>query len=163
MSRGFRVNFSVPELGQALNQINAYDSRSRLGIENAVQGSTKAIATGMKSRVPVKSGKLKKRIKSRFSVNKFGKGVIQGEAAAVTPYAHLVEFGAKGTVIKPKNKKALRFVGDAGMLEGSGGQYGFKFAASVTIPARKAKPYARPAFEAEKPNLIRAIGEAVKK
>ena len=150
--RGFRVNFSVPELGQALDQINKYDGKSRMGIENAVQNSTKAIGTGMRQRVSVVSGRLRKRIRTRFSANKYGRGLIEGAAAAVTPYAHLVEFGAKATIVRPKNKKALAI--DA---------YGYRrYATKAVIPARRARPYARPAFEAEKPNLIRAISEAVK-
>lgn len=149
--RGFRVDFKVPELGAALNQINAYDGKARLGIENAVRHSTKEIGAGMRRRVSVKTGNLKKRIKTRFSRNKFG-GSVQGEAAAVTPYAHLVEFGAKATIVRPKNKKALAI--DA---------YGYRrYAMKAVIPARRARPYARPAFEDEKPNLIRAISEAVK-
>ena len=153
MARGFRVNFSVPELGQALSQISAYDGKAALGIENAVQNSTKAIGAGMRRRVSVKTGKLKKRIKTRFGRNKFGRGAVHGEAAAVTPYAHLVEFGARATVARPKAKKAMAI--DA---------FGYRrFATVANIPARRERPFARPAFEDEKPNLIRAISEAVKK
>lgn len=144
---------SVPELGQALNQINAFDGKSALGIENAVQDSTKAIGAGMRRRAPVASGKLKKKIRTRFNRSKFGRGLIQGEAAAVTPYAHLVEFGAKATVVRPKTKKALAI--DA---------FGYRrYATKANIPTRRERPFARPAFEDEKPNLIRAISEAVKK
>lgn len=153
MSRGFRINMSVPELGQALGQISAYDGKAALGIENAVQSSTKAIGAGMRRRAPVKTGNLKKKIRTRFGRNKFGRGTIQGEAAAVTPYAHLVEFGAKATVVRPKTKKAMTI--DA---------FGYRrYAKVANIPIRRERPFARPSFEDEKPNLIRAIGEAVKK
>ena len=153
MSRGFRINMSVPELGAAINSISAYDGKAALGIENAVQSSTKAIGAGMRRRVSVKTGTLKKRIRTRFSRGKFGRGLIQGEAAAVTPYAHLVEFGAKAVTVRPKKAKALAI--DA---------FGYRrYATQAVIPARRAKPFARPAFEDEKPNLVRAIAEAVKK
>lgn len=153
MSRGFRVNMSVPELGRALQQISAYDGKAALGIENAVHSSTKAIGVGARQRVSVKTGNLKKKIRTRFSRNKYGRGLTEGAVAGVTPYAHLVEFGAKATVVKPKTKKALAI--DA---------FGYRrYAKKAHIPKRAEHPFMRPAFENEKPNLIRNIAEAVKK
>lgn len=161
MSRSFRVNMSCPELGKAIEQISAYDGRTALKVENAIQSGARNIASGAKRRVPVRSGSLKKSIVSRFSRNKYGTGKIEAEVAARQPHAHLVEFGARATVVRPKTKKALRII-DRGMFEGTGGQFGAAFAASATIPRRQAKPYMRPAFESEKGNLIRAVKEAVK-
>lgn len=161
MSRSFRVNMSCPELGKAIEQISAYDGRTALKVENAIQFGAKNIASGAKRRVPVKSGSLKKSIVSRFSRNKYGTGKIEAEVAARQPHAHLVEFGARATVVKPKTKKALRIV-DRGMVEGTGGQYGFAFAESVTIPRRNAKPFLRPSFEAERESLIRNVKNALK-
>ena len=157
MARGFRVNMSVPELGQALNKIDAYDGKSRQGIENAVQNSTKAISAGARRRVPVKTGRTKKSITSRFSRNKYGRGLVEGESVTKQPHAHLLEFGARATVSTPKTKKAMK-IGYSGT--GVSLKY---FAARANIPARRPRPFMRPAFEDEKPNLIRAIGEAVKK
>lgn len=161
MSRSFRVNMSCPELGKAIDQISAYDGKTALRVENAIQSGAKNIASGAKRRVPVKSGGLKKSIVSRFGRNKYGRGVIEAEVAARKPHAHLVEFGARATVVKPKTKKALRII-DKGMFEGTGGQFGASFAERATIPRRAAHPYMRPAFENEKPALIRAVQEAVK-
>lgn len=156
MARGFRVNMSVPELGEAVKKIGAYNSKVGVELENAVEESTKAIAAGERQRVPVRTGRLKKKISSRFNRKK-----IEGLAIARAPYAHLIEFGAKAATAKPKNAKAMRLV-DKGMLDGSGGEFGITFAASAKIPSRRARPFARPAFEAEKPNLLRKIAEAVK-
>lgn len=156
MARGFRVSMSVPELGEAVRKIGAYSGKVALDLENAVEGSTKAIAAGERQRVPVRTGRLKKKISSRFNRKK-----IEGLAVARTPYAHLVEFGAKAATAKPKNAKAMKLT-DNSMLEGTGGQFGTTFAASAKIPSRRARPFARPAFEAEKPNLLRKIAEAVK-
>jgi len=155
--RGFRVNMSVPELGQALEKIGAYDGKSRLGIENAVRDSTRAIGSGAKRRVRVRRGKLKKSIKTSFSSNKYGRGVVEGVIAAKQPHAHLIEFGAKAAVVRPRNKKALkiRFGGKVGVNLSY-------YATKASIPARRAFPFMRPAFEAERSNLVRAIAEAVK-
>ena len=147
MSRGFRVNMSVPEIGKTLDQLSVYDGKARLRVEQTIQQSTKAIGAGAKQRVPVRSGKLKKKIGTRFE-----KRGATGVVAAKTPYAHLVEFGAKAAVVKPVNKKAMRI--DANGIR--------RFATEVSIPARAERPFLRPAFENEKPTLIRNLAEAVK-
>lgn len=157
MSRGFRVNFEVPELARALDQIGAYDGKSRIGIEDAIRNSTKAIKAGAKYRAPRSSGALRKAISSRVAVNKYGRGGIEGYVSARKPYAHLVEFGARAVTIVPKNKKAMTLAASGGAAYGLN-----EFAAKVDVPTRAEHPFMRPAFEAEKPALIRAIAEAVK-
>ncbi|MPM69780.1 hypothetical protein SDC9_116728 [bioreactor metagenome] len=101
MGRGFRVNFSVPELQIALNQLSAYDGKTAAKIEDAVSRSTKNISKGAKSRVRVRTGKLKKSISSRFD-----KKSITGYVAAKTSYAHLIEFGAKVHNARPPFMKS---------------------------------------------------------
>lgn len=143
---GFRINFSVPELSQTLNQISAYDGKTAMKIENVVQKSTHNIRDGAKQRVPVRSGDLKKSISARFDSR-----TITGYVAARKPYAHLVEFGAKGGTVKPKIKKALTVPGSE-----------TGFATRAKIPQRREHPFMRPAFENEKANLIKGLKEAVK-
>jgi HK97 gp10 family phage protein len=150
--RGFQINFSVPELGEAIRKVGAYDTKTAQKIENQVNKSTKNIANGARRRVPVRSGYLKKHISSRFDARS-----ITGYVAAKAPHAHLVEFGAKASHEKPDRKKALKIPWHGGM--GVGGEY---YAKSADIPARREHPYMRPAFEDEKPNLIRGVKEAVK-
>jgi HK97 gp10 family phage protein len=150
--RGFQLNFSVPELGEAIRKVGAYDTKTAQKIENQVNKSTKNIGVGARRRVPVRSGYLKKRILSRFDARS-----ITGYVAAKAPHAHLVEFGAKGATERPDTKKALKIPWRGGM--GVGGEY---YAKSADIPARREHPFMRPAFEDEKPNLIRGIKEAIK-
>lgn len=145
MAKGFQVKFSVPELQQAMDKISAYDGRTAGKIEEAVSASTKAISKGAKQRVPVRSGKLKKSIGSRFD-----KKTVAGYVSAKTPYAHLVEFGAKTRTITSKSPM---------MIDENGIR---RFAMSAKIPKRNEKPYMRPAFEDERPNLIKNITQAVK-
>lgn len=124
--RGFSVNFKCPELQNVLQNIEKYNTKQAVKVEEAVKSSTKVIGAGAKQRVPVRTGNLKKSIRSSFDIRK-----IQGTVKAKAPHAHLVEFGAKAHPAK-------------------------------NIPKRTEKPYLRPAFENEKPALIKAITEAVK-
>lgn len=159
-TRDFRIYFDVPELGEAIRQIGAYDGKAATRIENAVKQATKNIKEGAKARVPVRTGALKKSISARFhrkSVTGYVKaGSYNGGRGGGVPYAHLVEFGAKATTVKPVKAKALN-IGPPG-AEAAGLN---EFARKVQIPKRNERPFMRPAFEEEKPNLIRAVKEAV--
>lgn len=126
MSRGFNVHFDCPELRNVLRNIDRYNARTAVNIENAVSASTKNIAKGCRQRVPKRTGDLKKSIRSSFDIRK-----IQGTVRAKEFYAHFVEFGAKAVPAK-------------------------------NIPQRNERPYMRPSYEEEKPNLIRGITEAVR-
>lgn len=144
--RGFRVTMAVPEIQQALDQISIYDTKSALRVEQAIATSTKAIGAGAKQRVSVHTGKLKKKISTRFE-NKGATGVV----SAKTPYAHLIEFGAKSAVERPKTKKVLKLYSPGAIF----------FSKIAHIPARAPRPFMRPAFEDEKPNLISELEKAV--
>lgn len=139
---GFRVHVDNSDVTKALERIQLYSKKMPLAVENAVSGSAKAIARGGKQRVRVKSGKLKKSIGSSFDLKK-----CEGKALVKMPHAHLIEFGAKASVAKPKKKKALKINGD--------------FLGKAKIPARRAFPFMKPAYEAEKPVLLKKIKEAV--
>ncbi|SMC63239.1 HK97 gp10 family phage protein [Sporomusa malonica] len=156
MARSFYVNFKVPELKEALSNIGKYDVKTAVEIEQAVSESTKAIGKGARSRVPVRSGNLKKKIRTSFNVKK-----VEGTIAAKSSYAHLPEFGAGTATVKPgPGKKALTI---GGMSYGPLMPGQKHFAASAKIPARKKQPYMQPSYEAEVPTLIRRVTQAVKK
>lgn len=139
---GFRVHVDNSDITKALERIQLYSKKMPLAVENAVSGSAKAIARGGKQRVRVKSGKLKKSIGSSFDLKK-----CEGKAFVKMPHAHLIEFGAKASVAKPKAKKALKING--------------KFFGKAKIPERRAFPFMKPAYEEEKPALLKKIKEAV--
>lgn len=122
---GFYVNFSCPEIKNAISNLKSYDTKTAMKIEQAVSSSTKTIGKEARTRIPVRTGKLKKSVRTNFNITK-----CEGTVKAKQYYAHFVEFGAK---------------------------------ASGNIPKRNEQPYMRPSFEAEKPNLIRNIEEAVKR
>ena len=134
------------ELQEALKSISIYDAKSRLRIEAAVEKSVKEMARLAKSRVPVESGALRKSVFSSF--HKIG---CVGYFGAKAPHAHLVEFGVKAATVKPKKKEALR-TADASLI---------RFSEKAKIPARGGRPFVRPSYEQERPELIREIKKAV--
>ena len=144
----FYAKVSSNDLTKALDNISAWDGKTRLGVENALQGSTKNIAKGAKQRVAMRSGKLKKSIKTGFDRRK-----PEGTVRAKTAYAHIVEFGSKAYVTQPKSKKALTI--------SSGGKTFIR--KSAKIPARKGRPFIKPAFEQEEPKLVSNIKKVLNK
>ena len=139
----FTVNLGIKDLERKLAEINNYGTQAQAKIHSAVQTSTTNIMLGAKRRVPVKSGELVKNITMKYDGAK-NIGVVK----AKSPHAHLIEYGVKAVHETPSTKKALK-IGD-------------RFAASANIPARKEHPFMRPAFEDEKPNLIKNIEAAIK-
>lgn len=143
----FYAKISSSELGDALKSISAWDGKTRLAVENILQEGTRDIARGAKQRVSVRTGTLKKNIRSGFN-----RRVPEGIVRARTPYAHLVEFGAKAYTVRAKKKKALTI--------NSGSQLFLR--KSARIPARKGRPFIKPAFEAELPRIISDIKKALR-
>lgn len=144
----FYAKVTSSDLTKALNGIAAWDGKARLAVENALQNGTKAVARGAKQRVAQRSGKLKKSIKTGFDRRK-----PEGMVRAKTPYAHIVEFGSKSYIVKAKNKKALTIPGSNELV----------LRKSAKIPARKGKPFIKPAFEAEEPKIISNIRKVLSK
>lgn len=143
----FVTTIKTEGLSECLKDISKYNGRCRLAVENALRQGTKRVAKGARRRVPVESGGLKKSITSSFKTT-----TLVGYARAKKPHAHLIEFGAKGTVVRPKKKTILQFhrdrwknyTGDKTILT-------FK---KVTIPTRRAKPFMLPAFYSEEDKII---------
>ena len=108
----FTVKVPEGELSKAIRQISAWDGKTRLRVEAALKRGTQAVYREARQRVPVRTGKLKKSIKTRFSTVK-----LEGQVYSHVPYAHLVEFGSRAHTVKPKKKKALRFFRGDPMLQ----------------------------------------------
>ena len=134
------------ELREAIGSISAYDGKARLRIEDAVETTVKEMSRTAKALVPVKTGTLKKSVFWSFQ-----RKTVVGYFGAKAPYAHLIELGAKASIEKPKEKKAL-MIAAAGNLQ---------YAASAKIPSRGAHPFIRPAYEQGRPEFIRRLKEAV--
>lgn len=59
----FLAKVTSSDLTKAMSSISAWDGKTRLAIENALQDSTKNIARGAKQKVAQRSGKLKNLLK----------------------------------------------------------------------------------------------------
>ena len=149
MGRTFYVKTDNASLSKAIRSISAFDGKARLGVENAVRKGTKAIGRTARQKAPVRTGGLRKSIRTSFKSR-----AISGEVKAYAPHAHLVEFGAKGGyVVKPKNKKALTVMG-----------YGIqRFSAKAVIPPRRAHPFMKPAYDAHDGEIITDVEKAIQK
>lgn len=141
----FKVNLGINDLKMQLAQIDRYDQATQDKLRSAVRTATGHIFVGAKRRVPVRSGNLTKKITMNYDPIR-NVGIV----SVKSPVAHLVEYGAKGAVETHKRKKALH----GGRLVG--------FADKVRIPVRKEHPFLRPAFEDEKPSLMRSVEDAIK-
>ena len=141
----FTVKVPEGELSKAIRQISAWDGKTRLRVEVVLKNGTNAVAREARQRVPVRSGKLKKSIKTRFSMVK-----LEGQVYSNVPYAHLVEFGSRAHTVRPKKKKALRFF--------KGGPV---FTKRSRIPAQAGKPFFKPSYDYVEPQLLRDVKKAV--
>lgn len=140
----FYAKVTSNDLTKALGSISAWDGKTR----NTLQNGTKAVARGAKQRAAQRSGKLKKSIKTGFDRRK-----PEGMVRAKTPYAHIVEFGSKSYTVRAKNKKALTIPGGSALV----------LRKSAKIPARKGRPFIKPAFEAEEPKIVSNIRKVLNK
>lgn len=142
-----QVRPSIPELRAAIDSLKIYDGKKRLALEDAIDDSVKDMAKVAKQKVPVDSGKLKKSIFSKMN-----RKIFTGYFGAKAHHAHLIEFGAKASTEKAKDKKALVFYpGYAVQI----------FSRSADIPAREAHPFITPAYDEVYPKLIRRIKKAM--
>ena len=142
MARAFITTVSDSELSKCLKQISLYDGKARLGVEKAISDATKRVRKAARRRVAVRSGALKRSLKSSFS-----KRTMEGIVKAKQPYAHLVEFGAQPVIIKPKKRHVLK-------INISGKK---QYTKTARIPARQAKPFLVPSFQEEMPNVIAEV------
>nr|DAJ57242.1 MAG TPA: Minor capsid protein [Caudoviricetes sp.] len=143
-----KIGYAVEDLAEAVEQIGVYDFESQNKMEQAFASSLKDIRDSARQRVAIGTGKLRRSIKTKFD-----KASWIGEVRARGRHAHLVEGGAKKTIVKPKKKKALK-------ADGFGTR---RFFSKAVIPARRARPYMIPAFEEVKPKFTKRIKDAVKR
>ena len=144
----FYAKVDRTELTNAIKSIGDANGKARLGVESALKKGVTAIRRDGKRRAPVKSGYLKKSIKSDFKA-----ADLNGYVYSTAPHAHLMEDGVKASYVYPTaGKKALKIV-DKRLL---------RYAAHAKIPARRAHPFLKPAYDANEPKIIDDIKGAIK-
>ena len=142
----FTVKVPEGELSKAIRQDFCLGWEDKTSGGSSPEKRANAVAREARQRVPVRSGKLKKSIKTRFSTVK-----LEGQVYSNVPYAHLVEFGSRAHTVRPKKKKALRFF--------KGGPV---FTKRSRIPAQAGKPFFKPSYDYVEPQLIRDVKKAVR-
>lgn len=149
MANGYTFYAQVDraELNKALHQIDSWDGKTRLKVEGAVSTGTKRVAADARRKVPRRTGTLRKSLKSSFK-----RRGCTGLVKAMAPHAHLIENGVKTSVAEPQKKTVLRFR--------SGGKLYYR--KWTTIPARRPRPFMKPAYDANVGKIIDDIKKAVK-
>lgn len=149
MANGYTFYAQVDrtELNKALRQIDFWDGKTRLKVEAAVATGTKRVAADARRKVPRRTGTLRKSLKSSFK-----RRGCTGLVKAMSPVAHLIENGVKTSIAEPQKKKVLKFF--------SGGKLYYR--RWTMIPARRARPFMKPAYEANVNKIIDDIKKAVK-
>lgn len=135
------------EVYKAMSDIAAYDKQTQDGIRNVVREKTGEVFTLAVQTAPSRKGNLKASIKE--TITNTTKGA-QGIVSTDDPVAHLVEFGAKGTVEIPVRKKALH--------PGADGW----FMAKAIIPYRTPKPFMKPSIDRVRPSIEAAVKDVIK-
>lgn len=149
MGRSYITTLSNEELTKCLKQIKMFDGKARLAVEKALHDGTKRIRKSAARRVAVRSGTLKRSLRTGFSKTK-----LEGVVRAKQPYAHLVEFGAQACFAKPRAKSGKR-----ALKMNIGGKA--VYSKSARIPERKARPFLTPAFEDEAPRIIADVKKEI--
>lgn len=164
MSRSMRMSVEVEGLDEALRRLKAYDAKSTEKISEVIRLDGQNIGKEARSRVPRRSGKLRKSIRTRFDSTAITSTVRTNE-----PYAHLVEFGAAAATARPRSKAKKK--GEKPKLAlriDSRGFRRFVHKSSkpgkgvVHIPARPARPYMTPAYQSGKPRIENDIKKVLR-
>lgn len=144
-----------------IDSIEKYDKETTQRIGDAVNGSLKNIAKGIRTRLPSsKTGNLRRGIKKSYSKKR-----MSGEVKSTAPHAHLLEFGTKSHALTKGTsrdagraaKRGRKHVDAIMVISGNvvDGEH-------IIHPGSKPKPSMQPAYYAEKPNYIANIIKAVK-
>ncbi len=135
------------DVSKLADALKATARQSGVTTQEVLVQSSNHILAEMESRVPVKSGQLRRSLGIRVETNK----VIIGPNIKMAPYAGYVEFGTKAHEIKPKSEGGVLAFKVGGRMV---------FARKVQHPGTRAQPYVRPAFEAWVDSLGTMAAEA---
>lgn len=157
------ISIEVEGLDEALRRLKVYDTASTEKISNAIKQGGQNIGKEARSRVPRKTGKLRKSIRTRFD-----SVAITSTIRTNVPYAHLVEFGAAAATVRPRSRPRKGGQPKQALKIDSRGFRRFVHKSNnpakgvVHIPARPARPYMTPAFQSEKPKIESNIKKVLK-
>ena len=147
MAHTFYAQVDHTELSKAMRKISFYDGATRTKVEDAIAAGTKRTGSDARRKVARNTGSLRRSIRTSFK-RKNCTGLVK----AMAPHAHLIENGVKASVAEPKKKKVLR-INAGGLL---------RYTKWAMIPHRRARPFMKPAYDANVGGIISDIKKAVK-
>lgn len=145
------ISMEIEGLDEAIRKLKLYDGKSSKAIGKVISKSGRNIRDDAKSHVPMRTGTLRDSLAARFNGNRL-QSVVKADYKKA-PHAHLIEYGVEASVVKPENKKALKFAAGNDVKYARG---------PVKLPARKARPFMNPAFQSEKPKVENEIKKILK-
>jgi len=104
------------------------------------------IVNNLKKRCPVDNGELRSSINSQTSGNEI--------QITMLDYGKYVEFGTPPHIIRPKNRKALKFEINRKKRLEEGGKPNEVFAKEVRHPGTRPQPFIRPTFRDDLPEIL---------
>jgi HK97 gp10 family phage protein len=171
--------FDIGNLSDVLKKLDTLDAKIQQEVKDEISASALNIQTGAKRLAPVNFGQLRNSI--YLKEQKIEKGIVftVGASASYAPY---VEFGTGGKVSIPagfedlasgfKGKKAGTFkdmvealtlwVRRKGIGGGNDKSIAYAIAINILRKGMRPQPFLIPAFETEKPKLIKNILNVLK-
>lgn len=148
------------QLAEFLNQLPLKIERNIM--RSALRAGASVIAKEAKINAPIKSGNLKKSIRTGSNTRRGyveayiaagGRRSKDGKLKKGAFYAQFIEYGTATHFIKPKNKKKLSFVAKDGTNVNT---------FSVNHPGIQAKPFMRPALDSKGAQAVSAVTEKIR-
>jgi len=142
-AKGFYIKSDLTdEIKKAASDIGRYSAGAQQRMRSAIRNGTQDALSVAKSKAPRVTGGIVKRLVMEYD-EKNNRGFVKSKA----PHSVLLEKGVKPSVVVPTKKMALKFNGN--------------FAKWANLPARKARPFMKPALDEVEPKIIKALEEAV--
>jgi HK97 gp10 family phage protein len=174
-----KFTFEIGNLSEVLKKLDTLDAKIQQDVKDEVNASALNIQSGAKRLAPVNFGQLRNSIYLKEKSNDKGYIFSVGSSASYAPY---VEFGTGGKVSIPagfeelasgfKGKKAGTFkdmvealtlwVRRKGIGGGNDKSIAYAIAISILRKGMRPQPFLIPAFETEKPKMIKNILNAIK-
>lgn len=140
------IRVKLEGLDKAIRDLEAWEQDKIRKVANQFDRSALAIEKNAKLNAPVDSGRLRSDIQKQVEKTEHNR-VVSAEVFNTVKYAPFVEFGTGALVQVPAEQQeyALQFKGKTGR-----------------VVNRRARPYLFPAFEQERPILVRKLEEILK-
>jgi HK97 gp10 family phage protein len=174
-----KLTFDITNLSDILKKLDTLENKIEQNVKDELNASALNIQTGAKRLAPVNFGQLRNSIYLKEQNVENGIIYTIGSSASYAPY---VEFGTGGKVSIPKGfeelasgfkgKKAGTFkdmlealtlwVKRKGIGGGKDKSIAYAIAISILKKGMRPQPFLIPAYEAEKPKMIKNILNAIK-